>query len=195
MSIFFKNRDGNTRVDDSIRSDLILFHINDMTELYECEMENIAEAVAWSRSTNKNHMDYLVWLELHKVMLCDVWNFAGKVRTIQLNNPDFLMPYEVLPELKSLQDNFIFWLKNKTFEEREMIARLHERFLTIHPFKDGNGRWSRLLVNFICLKENLEIPKWGLETLDDEQRRKSYLAAVYKARKEQSFTDLISFMY
>jgi Fic-DOC domain mobile mystery protein B len=195
MSIFFQNREGQTPVEESMRRNLIPSHINDMTELYELEIENIALGIEWAKKTKKDHRDYLVWLELHRHMLKDVWKWAGKVRTRELANPDFLMPYDVMPQLKKLQDDFCFWLDNKTFKERELISRMHERFLTIHPFSDGNGRWSRLLINMICEKEGMEAPSWGAEIKNDEERRKRYIEAVIKARKEDDFSDLISIMY
>ncbi|MBT3984304.1 MAG: mobile mystery protein B [Bacteriovoracaceae bacterium] len=195
MSILFYNRDGQTPVDESIRKDLIPDHINDMTELYESEIENIALGIEWAKTTKKNHRDYFTWLEVHKHMFNDVWKFAGNTRKVELNNPDFLMPYEILPQLKDLQENLIFWLENKTFDDRELMARVHERLLTIHPFKDGNGRWARLLVNMICEKQNIEVPSWGKEIKEDDKRRSIYISAVKKARKDDDYAHLISIMY
>lgn len=195
MSIFFQNREGQTPLEESMKRDLIPSHVHDMTELYELEIENIALGIEWTKKTKKDHRDYLVWLEVHRRMLNEVWRWAGKVRTRELANVDFLMPYDVMPELKKLQDDFCFWVDNKTFEDKELIARLHERFLTIHPFNDGNGRWSRLLINMICNREDIETPSWGAEIINDEERRKKYIKAVKKARKEDDYLDLISVMY
>jgi fido (protein-threonine AMPylation protein) len=195
MVIFFKNRDDHTPIDESIKFDLIPGHINNMTELYELEKVNIAFGIEWSKSTNKDHLDYLTWIELHKHMLCDVWKFSGKIRLVELENSDFIQSYKIRPALRELEENFIFWSKNKTFNQRELIARMHERLLTIHPFRDGNGRWSRVLINMICEKEMYELPSWGIETLDDEKRRSQYIDAVKKARNDDNYHDLISFMY
>jgi fido (protein-threonine AMPylation protein) len=195
MGIFFKNRDDQTPIDQSIRFDLIPSHINNMTELYELEKVNIAFGIEWSKTNNKDHLDYFTWIELHKHMLCDVWSFAGVIRKTELNNTVFLKSYEIRLALKELQDNYIFWRTNKTFSERELIAIVHERLLTIHPFKDGNGRWSRLVINMICEKEKLEIPNWGKAVIDDQVKRNQYIEAIKKARSDENYTDLISFMY
>ena len=195
MSVFFQNRDAQTPLEDSMRKGLIPTHINHMTELYEHEVENIAMGIEWTKKTRKDHKDYLVWLEVHKHMLGDVWGWAGEVRQKELANPDFEMPYNIRPELKRLCDDFNYWLDNETFPERRLIARLHERLLTIHPFNDGNGRWSRILINMICEKEGFEIPTWGASIKDDKDRRNRYISAVLKARQEDNVSDLIEIMY
>ncbi|MGJ8599250.1 Fic family protein [Bacillus sp. FSL K6-0047] len=33
----------------------------------------------------------------------------------------------------------------------ERASRLHSKFVNIHPFRDGNGRTARLLLNFSLL--------------------------------------------
>lgn len=76
-----------------------------------------------------------------------------------------------------------------------MMAIFHERLLTIHPFKDGNGRWSRVLTEFICRKEKIEIPNWGIKIVNDEKRRTTYIAAVKKARHDLAYDDLIKIMW
>jgi Fic family protein len=37
----------------------------------------------------------------------------------------------------------------------EFLAEMHERLVTIHTFIDGNGRASRVLINFILLEKRL----------------------------------------
>ena len=195
MSRFFKNREGQTPLEESMRLDLKLRHIQDMTELYEHEIENIAEGISWCQSTNKNHLEYPTWLELHKQLLGKIWKFAGSVRTTELANNDFLKPYDVRPALLALEKDLQFWLENKTYSPKEMMAILHERLLTIHPFKDGNGRWSRVLVEFICAKEKIEVPNWGNGIKDDELRRKNYIEAIKKARHQLDYSELIKAMW
>lgn len=195
MSVFFKNRDGQTPLEEEMRFDLKLKHVQDMTELYELESENNAEGIAWSRSTAKDHLDYTTWLELHKQMLGNVWKFAGIIRKTELANSDFLMPFDVRPALLELEKDLKYWLANKTYPPKEMMAIFHERLLTIHPFKDGNGRWSRVLVEFVCLKENFEGPNWGARFSDDELKRQSYIEAIKRARHDFDYSALIQFMW
>jgi Fic-DOC domain mobile mystery protein B len=195
MSLFFKNREGQTPLEENLRKDLKIQHIQDMTELYEHEIENIAEGIAWIQMTNKDHMDYMVWLELHKRMLGNIWKFAGKIRTTELANTEFHMPYNIRPALLELEKDLKFWISNKTHPPKEMAAIFHEKLLAIHPFKDGNGRWSRVLTEFICHREAIGVPTWSREIIDDNIRRKRYISAIIKARNKFDYQDLIGMMF
>ena len=48
------------------------------------------------------------------------------------------------------------WLEQDTVSQHESIvpflAELHQRFIRIHPFDDGNGRVVRLLMNYILIR-------------------------------------------
>ena len=57
-------------------------------------------------------------------------------------------PFKV-PEL---MEEFIQWLASSTnLHPVELAAQAHYRFVTIHPFIDGNGRTARLLMNLILI--------------------------------------------
>jgi Fic family protein len=61
----------------------------------------------------------------------------------------------VLPnprKVPDLMDDFFKWLKKEDKTHAvELAAEAHYRFVTIHPFIDGNGRTGRLLMNMILM--------------------------------------------
>lgn len=61
----------------------------------------------------------------------------------------------VLPNPRKVQDlmnEFFSWLKKEDkMHAVELAAEVHYRFVTIHPFIDGNGRTARLLMNMILM--------------------------------------------
>ena len=58
----------------------------------------------------------------------------------------------------------------------ELAAFVHLKFVTIHPFGDGNGRISRLMMNFVLNKE-------GYPMLDiSYSGRNSYYSALERAQ-------------
>jgi len=90
-------------------------------------------------------------------------DIAGKIREhgVQISLSKFVPPAPV--ELQILLKEFFDWYnqnKNK-ISPVELAALVHLKFVTIHPFSDGNGRISRLMMNFVLKKHGypmLDIP-------------------------------------
>ncbi len=86
-------------------------------------------------------------------------------------------PYLVQGEMQ----NAIEWA-NEHLEKREIhpllvIANFIFEFLAIHPFKDGNGRVSRALTNFLLLKAGYGyVPYVSLDEIIEETKADYYLA-------------------
>ncbi|HLC76852.1 MAG TPA: Fic family protein [archaeon] len=81
---------------------------------------------------------------------------AGKIRNYQvgISGTDIELPSPV--ELNAMLNEFFSWY-NKNREKLhpvELAALVHYRFVSIHPFGDGNGRISRILMNFILHKHS-----------------------------------------
>jgi len=50
------------------------------------------------------------------------------------------------------------WLNEPTsLHPLEFASEAHLRFVTIHPFRDGNGRVGRLLLNLVLLRQGYTI--------------------------------------
>jgi len=81
---------------------------------------------------------------------------AGKIREhpVAIAGSKFEPPQA--NEVDYLLRKFIQWYNNnkKKTHPVELAALVHLKFVTIHPFTDGNGRISRLLMNFILNKNN-----------------------------------------
>ena len=79
---------------------------------------------------------------------------AGRYRTVNVRiaGASHLPPDQlVVPEL--MEQN-ITWYRNEAMglHPVERAARVHSDFVKIHPFVDGNGRTSRLLMNLELMK-------------------------------------------
>ena len=98
--------------------------------------------------------------------------------------------------LYKLEDNLKYWQENKTYKSEAMAARLHEKLLTIHPFVNGNGRFSRILVEHFCDCGGVAAPTWGVTYKDTPDRRRNlYIKVVEEARHKKAFKGLQDFMY
>lgn len=71
----------------------------------------------------------------------------------------------------------------------DLSFQAHYQFVTIHPFGDGNGRTSRLLMNYVQQYHNLPL---SLVFVDD---RAAYINALELSRKQQTMQPIFDFMY
>jgi Fic family protein len=106
-------------------------------------------------------------LEWHKKMFqATKPDVAGKITEYQvaISGSKFIPPFpaEVYPLLKEF---FGWYEKDKgKIHPVELAALVHLKIVTIHPFGDGNGRISRLMMNFVLNKHGypmLDIPYKG----------------------------------
>lgn len=93
-------------------------------------------------------------------------DIAGKIRKHQvaISGSKFMPPSPV--EVHPMLTDFFRWYNTskKKLNAVELAAIAHLKFVTIHPFTDGNGRISRLIMNFILNKKGypmLDIPYEG----------------------------------
>jgi Fic-DOC domain mobile mystery protein B len=195
----FKDRDGRTPLPEEWKKDLVLKqkHIKLGGELDEAEEENIAEGMVWLDDYSGEYVDALFWKKAHKKMFGKVWKWAGEFRQHELANDDFNHPGFIQENIKKLEGDLKFWLSEAAkMDQKECMARFHERLLTIHPFSNGNGRTTRILTEYICKRKGLVPPTWGAVLRGDAQaHRQTYIGAVVKARRDHDFSDLIKFMY
>ncbi|HEU64405.1 MAG: hypothetical protein KR126chlam4_01394 [Candidatus Anoxychlamydiales bacterium] len=80
-------------------------------------------------------------------------------------------------EIESLMKKFISTIDNIRKEKHpvEAAALIHKEFVFIHPFIDGNGRLSRLLMNLMLLQESYNIANIPLIT------RREYIESLEKS--------------
>ncbi len=103
-------------------------------------------------------------LQWNKTLLSETkQDIAGKIRNhgVAISGSKFVPPLAI--ELDVLLKEFFDWYnKNKgKLHPIALSALVHLKFVTIHPFSDGNGRISRLMMNFILNKNEfpmLDIP-------------------------------------
>ena len=90
-------------------------------------------------------------------------DIAGRIRQhqIAISGSKFVPPSPA--EVHPLLREFFRWYdrSKKKLYPVELAALVHLKFVTIHPFADGNGRISRLIMNFILNRQGypmLNIP-------------------------------------
>jgi Fic-DOC domain mobile mystery protein B len=124
-------------------------------------------------------------------MLGRVWRWAGNYRTTNKNigvDRD-----QILHRLYEALDNVRYWTEHKTFPPDEIAMRLHHALVFIHPFPNGNGRWSRLMADILVVRLSQPRFTWGRSSLRAaDETRHIYIEAL-KAANNHDFTALIAF--
>ena len=83
-------------------------------------------------------------------------DIAGKNRTHTVGIAGSKVKFPPDPKLNKLLKEFIKWYNSskKTLHPLLLAFLSHLKFVSIHPFADGNGRISRIMMNFILNKHN-----------------------------------------
>lgn len=138
-------------------------------------LRETADLLERGLSPSQRPLDDIKETEAHKMVFYDMLNYdkeitvstvlywhkqlfrytkpdvAGTIRQHQvgISGSKFRPPYPVELDLL-LQDFFDWYTQNKKKLHTVHLAGLvHLKFVTIHPFADGNGRISRLLMNYV----------------------------------------------
>jgi len=156
-------------------------------EVYEAEAANIS--IAYIKYLGRKPTERMApfdmnWvLKLHKEMFGEVWKWAGTVRTADATLG--MQAHQIRPALLDLLNDLFAW-KEHDMPLIEQAAHLHHRAVHIHPFRDGNGRWSRLLANIWLKRWDAELIEWpeiGFSWDTTERRR--YVEAIRLADNGQ----------
>ncbi len=177
----FGHIDGATPIDDV--SDLIP-NIGTLPELNEYEAENVLDAVI-KHFINRPVMqegiefDYFWMLTVHKDMFGRVWKWAGKTRTKNLNIG--VDSTQVEPQLIDVCKSIPYF---KNPPDMSDIAYLHHRLVQIHPFTNGNGRWSRLVSNIYQIRFTGKFTDWPDDLIGTTSNTSSIRGEYIQSLKE-----------
>lgn len=180
-----------TLVPPDKRADLIPSHVTLRRELNELEQANILSATVWALQRRHQPVSESFARKLHRRMFRKVWRWAGKYRT---DNTNLGFDRTIIDRrLYEVLDNTRFWIENNTFPPDEVAVRFHHALVSVHPFPDGNGRWSRLMADVLVARLGRLRFTWGGGDLGDTgQMRQKYIDTL-KAADNHDLTALLAF--
>lgn len=190
----FIDRDGSTPLDHDQIIGIRLSHLTTMGELDEVEDLNIQKGLEWlSRQKSDEYLSKEFLCKLHEKLFGDVWKWAGKFRTMEVNISRF-RSYDVGPQLVNFFEDSKLWLSGGRMSWDEIAAEMHHRLVCIHPFPNGNGRTTRIFTEYVLKRNNQPIPSWKASLANDPAlRRKTYILALQAADKG-NFEPLVEFL-
>ncbi|RUT71428.1 helix-turn-helix domain-containing protein [Flavobacterium cupreum] len=148
------------------------------------------------RNVTLNERDLL---SIHNLILRGIIpEDAGRYRKVQVMiKGSSHMPPQPYMVSKAMEDYFIWYEINKNkLHPVILAAEMHERLVTIHPFIDGNGRTSRLVMNLILLQKGYIIANikgdydsrmqyyQSLETAQTKNNKEDFLLFIAQIEKE-----------
>lgn len=129
------------------------------------------------------HRELLKYVEKDKRHRGDFKKQENKVYMINEAGQSIGLLFDTTPAYltpKEMQE-LVEWtqkaLETKKYHPLLIIGNFLVEFLKIHPFQDGNGRLSRVLTNFLLLKEGyLYMPYVSHEKLVEDNKPEYYIA-------------------
>ena len=98
---------------------------------------------------------------IHKYLFEDVYNFAGELRTVNISKGNFR--FAPLMYLEAALAN-IDKMPQSTFDE---IIEKYVEMNIAHPFREGNGRSTRIWLDCILKKEIGKVVDWSQVDKED----------------------------
>lgn len=132
--------------------------INERPLKDEIEAKSLARATdyLYSLIDGREPLTKRTLLELHSLIMQDIPGIeAGKFRShdVKIKNSDHIPP--TFLDLDNHVDELFQWMNRNSHKYPPLImgAILHHWMTWIHPFADGNGRVSRMFLNFFLLQK------------------------------------------
>lgn len=98
---------------------------------------------------------------IHKYLFADIYDFAGKLRTVNMSKGSFR--FAPVMYLQSALEN-IDKMPQSTFDE---IIEKYVEMNVAHPFREGNGRSTRIWLDLILKKEIGYVVDWSKVDKED----------------------------
>lgn len=155
------------------------------------EAINHAQAISFIKDIAKDNIEINERLikEIHAIILHGIdRDNAGKYRdvSVMISGSEHMPPQPYL--INSQMENFIVQYYNKLEADEHPViiaAYLHDELVKIHPFIDGNGRTSRLLMNLYLLSKGYVV----VSLKGDNESKRSYYSALEKSHTTNDTID------
>lgn len=99
--------------------------------------------------------------DIHRYLFEDIYSFAGNIRTVNIAKSGFR--FAPVMYLQAALDN-IDKMPQSTFDE---IIEKYVEMNVAHPFREGNGRSTRIWLDMILKKELQQVIDWSKVDKED----------------------------
>lgn len=129
--------------------------------------------------------------EINRIVLDKIEAYNGGIYRTQharIRGSTTVLPNPA--KVPELMEQFITWLQGPNSDQIVKIAAdAHYKLVSIHPFEDGNGRTSRLLMNLILMQSGYP------PAIIRKEDTVAYFNALEKAQTGGGLTDFYNLIY
>ena len=168
--------------DDILENKLLLSEVYDIKDAELVLLEKLYQMV-FSTAFPARKITVALIKQWHRQWLGNIYDWAGQIRTVNISKGNFM--FAPAGRITGLLTQFEKEYLNKytpcTGMSREQvieaIAVAHTELILIHPFREGNGRLSRLLADVMAVQGGL----YPLDYDSWKQNPPHYISAIHAA--------------
>lgn len=158
------------------------------------EAVNHAEAIQFIRNglvkKKRTQIKEADILEVHRIILSKINDSdAGRYRRVPVRIAGSTVMLPNFLKVPDLMADFMKWLSHAKESVVQIAADAHFKFVSIHPFIDGNGRVGRLLMNLLLMQGDFP------PALIRKEDRKEYLNALERGQTKNQLDDYYEIIY
>jgi Fic family protein len=158
-----------------------------------------ARKILVSKANKQQKITIKLILEIHAMLMQGIVSGQLKgflreaqnvIRDSKTNGIVYMPP--LASDVNSLMRDLVDWLRVAALENINSLivaAVFHYRFVTIHPFMDGNGRLARLFSNYILSLNDYDVGKYAALEKQHEKNRSLYYKLL-RASQAHNFYDI-----
>lgn len=152
----------------------------DMAEVETQLLLKLYEYVFQSAVVESKHLSVDMLIEWHRKWLGNVYYWAGELRTVNMGKGgfEFTAASQIPKCLAQFELEYLSKFNNLNLFTRDEVvsylAESHVEFILIHPFREGNGRLSRLILDVMVVKAGYLPLDYGIW----EQHREFYFKLI-----------------
>jgi len=158
--------------------------ITDPEEMNIAETDLLEELYLQVFDNFPEELTFETLCQWHRAWLGNVYSWAGQSRTVDMSKPNirFASPVQIPTLAEEFEAKYLSRFADLPgMSDGELVAFLaevHVEFILIHPFREGNGRISRLLLDVMAAKAGAQPLDYSLW----DEHKDFYFKAIQAGR-------------
>ncbi len=125
-------------------------------------------------------------------MFGEVWRWARQYRTTARNIG--VDVYRIAVDVQQSIEDARYWAQHAIYSPDEIAVRFSHRLVAIHPFPNGNGRFSRLVGDLLAHQLGRPPFTWGQANLINAGETRARYIEALQAADNHDFGALLLFV-